>query len=93
MASLAYVSMSDGTEGTMKNDGAQVTKCGALSMQVCVPADWGDFAVKAFADQENLCGTEHGWFIRREGDKALAGAPERVPCSSRPGFVHIMLDA
>ena len=61
----------------------QVLKRGALDMQVCVPADWTDEQVKEFADRENLCGTENGWFIRKAGDKALAGAPERVPCIGR----------
>lgn len=71
---------------------AEVTQRGALSMQVCVPAEWSDDQVKSFADRENLCGTEQGWFIRREGDRALAGAAERVPCESRSGHVHVMLD-
>lgn len=72
---------------------AEITMRGALSMQVCVPADWTDDQVKEFADRENLCGTEHGWFIRKEGDKGLAGDHERVACASRDGCVHIMLDA
>ncbi len=72
---------------------AEVTRRGALDMQVCVPAEWTNEQVKEFADQENLCGTEDGWFIRRSGDPALAGAPERVACSERAGHVHVMLDA
>lgn len=76
-----------------KKDGASVTKRGPLDMQVCVPASWPDEQVKAFADAENPCGTSHGWRIRREDDRALAGDPERTPCKSRDGFVHIMLDA
>jgi hypothetical protein len=71
----------------------EVLKRGGLDMQVCVPADWTDDQVKAFADRENLCGTEHGWSIRRAGDQMLRGSPERNPCSSRAGCVHIMLDA
>lgn len=73
-------------------EGAEIVRRGALDMQVCVPVDWDDYAVKRFADHENLCGTSEGWQVRREGAKALAGAAERVPCQSRPGFVHIMLD-
>ena len=73
--------------------GAQVTKHGALNMQVCVPVGWTDEQVIAFAEKEYPCGTEHGWSIRRQGDKALAGKLERVHCESRSGFVHIMLDA
>lgn len=72
---------------------AVVTKYGAISTQVCVPADWDDAAVLAFAERENPCGTEHGWQIRREGSELLAGAPERVECSERHTHVHIMLDA
>lgn len=74
----------------------EVTRRGVLSMQVCVPEDWTDGQVKAFADRQNLCGTVNGWVIRKEGDDLLAGAPERVKCSGRggrDGYVHIMLDA
>lgn len=72
---------------------AQVTRRGAFSMQVCVPCDWSDEQVKGFADRENLCGTGNGWFVRKAGDKALNGAPERNPCDTRANFVHVMLDA
>ena len=72
---------------------AQVTRQGMLDCQVCVPDDWTDEQVVAFANTENPCGTMNGWCIRREGDKALAGAHERVQCSGRSGFVHVMLDA
>jgi hypothetical protein len=71
---------------------AVITRIGALDMQVCVPAEWTDEQVLEFAGTENPSGT-NGWFIRREGDEALAGALERMPCAERAGFVHIMLDA
>lgn len=77
----------------MNLDDPQVTMRGVLSMQVCVPTDWKDHDIKHFADKHNECGTSNGWFVRKEGDKALAGSPERVACASRPGFVHVMLDA
>lgn len=70
-----------------------VTKTGVLDMQVCVPEEWPDARVKRFANAENPCGTRDGWFIRKEGLAILAGAPERVPCADREGFVHVMLDA
>jgi len=70
-----------------------VTRIGALDMQVCVPADWSDDKVISFANGVNPCGTEAGWGIVREGSKYLAGDPERVPCKEREGFVHIMLEA
>ncbi len=71
----------------------QVIRTGALDMQVCVPDKWRDAKVKEFADTENLCGTENGWVIRKEGDRLLNGASERVQCSDHKGYVHIMLDA
>ena len=61
-------------------------------MQVCVPEEWSDAEVKEFADMKNLCGTAHGWMIRKD-EKSLNGDPERNACSDRKGFVHIMLDA
>lgn len=72
---------------------AQVSRRGGLDCQVCVPADWTDDQVKAFAEREYPCGAEAGWFIRRQGDSALAGANERVACAHRDGYVHVMLDA
>lgn len=66
---------------------------GAIDMQVCVPSDWTDKQVKDFADSNNPSGTTHGWSIRRQGDKALTGDNERVECSTKNCFVHIMLDA
>ncbi len=71
----------------------QVTRIGLLDMQVCVPSEWTDSEVLTFAEASNPCGTSGGWAIRRAGDKALAGAMERVPCQKRDGAVHIMLDA
>ena len=71
----------------------EVTKRGALDMQVCVPATWSDEQVKQFAEAEYPCGTQNGWQIRRTGDPALLGFPERVECLGRADFVHIMLDA
>lgn len=70
-----------------------VTKHGALSLQVCIPADWTDEQVTTFAEGDTPCGTEAGWHIRKQGDERLSGADERVPCSSIDGFVHVMLDA
>ena len=73
----------------------EVTKTSALSMQVCVPEEWTDDQVTAFANERNPAGTTLGWGIRRAGDPALGGDPERVSCSgadSRSGYVHVMLD-
>ncbi len=70
---------------------AVVIRTSSLDMQVCVPADWTDAQVKAFADRENPAGLETGWQITRTGDRHLAGDPERNPCLGQLGFVHIML--
>lgn len=72
---------------------AQVTYRGFLDSQVCVPAEWTDEQVLSFANDRNPCGTRNGWHIRREGDEALGGDPERVQCAERAGYVHIMVDA
>lgn len=71
---------------------AVVTRMGLFHMQVCVPLDWGDEQVLNLANNENPCGTEHGWVIRKESDESLGNDPERQPCEEREGFVHIMLD-
>ena len=71
----------------------EVTRTGCLDMQVCVPKEYTDDQVKAFANGKNPCGTDLGWFITKEGNKHLAGDPERRPCAARPGCVHIMLHA
>jgi hypothetical protein len=77
----------------MENEDPQVTIVRFLCMQVCVPADWTDDQASSFAERENPCGTQCGWVIRKSGDEALAGSPERMPCQDREGYVHIMLDA
>lgn len=72
---------------------AEVTQRGMFDMQVCVPGTWSDEDVKNFADREYPCGTDRGWFIRRAGDAALQGEPERTTCGIDAQRVHIMLDA
>ena len=62
-------------------------------MQVCVPEGWSDGQVVSFAESKYPCGTDHGWAIRGQGHRSLNGDNERVKCSGREGFVHIMLDA
>ncbi len=78
---------------TLNIEKPEVTVRKALHIQVCVPDDWSDEEVISFANTEAICGTENGWFIRREGDKALDGSPERVECEKKPGYIHIILDA
>lgn len=66
---------------------------GVFDTQACVPTDWTDEQIINFAEKQCPCGTKNGWCIRKEGDKNLAGDPERVPCGTFDGYVHVMLDA
>jgi hypothetical protein len=72
---------------------ATVTQRGGLDCQVCVPKEWTDDEVLNFANIANPCGTKQGWVIRKKGDPALAGDPERKMCGDNADNVHIMLDA
>ena len=72
---------------------ANMPRFGLLDCQVCVSKDWTDKQVLEYAENENPCGTAHGWQIRRNGDEALEGAQERVRCEADSKNVHIMLDA
>ncbi len=69
---------------------AEVTRRGIFDMQVCVPDDWGDAQVQAFAEGENPCGTQGGWIVR---DGSPNGDPKEVKCEDRDGHKHVMLDA
>lgn len=71
---------------------AEVTRSGLCSMQVCVPSDWTDEQVSTWANTENPTGIASQWRIRRTGDPALQGFPERAQCESHADNVHIMLD-
>jgi len=64
-----------------------------LAVKVCVPDEWTDEQIKSFTDIEHPCGTENGWFVRKEGDPGLQGTPDRIPCAERKGFVHVTLGA
>jgi hypothetical protein len=78
--------------GASVADKPEITRTSVFDMQTCVPEGWTDEQVGEFANKENPAGTEQGWVVRKSGDEALAGSPERNPCSTRAGFVHIMLD-
>lgn len=70
----------------------EVTQTSVFDMQVCVPSEFTDDQVKAFADAQNPAGSELGWTIRKEGHERNTGDPERVHCRDRAGCVHIMLE-
>lgn len=74
------------------NMSAEVTKTSLFNMQVCIPENWEDDEAMNFANKENPSGLDKGWYIQKQGHEALNGDNERVPCSDRSGFVHIMLE-
>jgi hypothetical protein len=71
---------------------ATVTKVKLASIQVCVPSGWTDEQVVSFADSKQPTGLDHGWSIRKQGDPALQGDPERNICRQNKDMVHIVLD-
>jgi hypothetical protein len=75
----------------MFSAGPVVTKMGLVDMQVCVPTDYSDEQAEQFANVERPTGLDHGWKLREADDPAQAGAPIRVKCRDRDGYVHIML--
>ena len=75
------------------SDQPAMLRMSLLDMQVCVPEVWTDDQVVAWAEGCQPCGTTAGWAVRREGDPHLLGDPERVPCLTRTGFIHVILEA
>ena len=73
-------------------DEAEITYMGLLDTQVCVPERWTDEEVEEWTNSHYPTGCNMIWKIRKTGSPFLCGSLERVPCSSRKGFVHIMLD-
>ena len=70
----------------------EMTRCGGLDAQACVPANWTDEQATAFADTAYPTGLQHGWAMRKQGSKHLGGDDERVLCEDRAGCVHIAFD-
>lgn len=70
----------------------EITYTGVLDMQVCVPEDFNDNQVIEYANKFNPTGIESKWEIRKTGNPRLGGCNERVKCSDKNGFVHIMLE-
>jgi len=71
---------------------AMVTQVGLLSMQVCVPKGWSNEEISRFARMAVPCGTSNGWQMRKQEEYATPDQ-ERVPCSERTNFVHVLFDA
>jgi hypothetical protein len=63
-----------------------VTSVKLLCLQVCVPDEWDNEAIRTFANEANLCGTTNGWVVSDRPEVAP------VPCEGRKGFKHVILD-
>ena len=66
----------------------EIVRWSLLSLQVCVPEDYTDEQVTEFANKNQPTGLDHGWCIQRKHEN---GDPERVPCESRRGCIHVVL--
>lgn len=60
-------------------------KC-VFTCQVCVPHEYTDDQVRAFANKEYPSGVTGGWIIHDSGPD-----PTRVQCEERADCYHIML--
>jgi hypothetical protein len=69
----------------------QILVAKLLAMRVCVPSDFTDEQIIAFAEKQNPAGTSNGWVIARKGATALAGSEERIQCAEKPDCVHMVL--
>lgn len=74
---------------------ATILQMGVLAVAVCVPKDWTEKQIIAFAEREYPCGTSAGWNIRREAraQELRSDQHERQPCDELPDHVHMVLDA
>lgn len=70
----------------------EILRISIFSLQVCVPGSFTDKQVEEFANDAAPTGISSGWGIRKEGEESLKGDPERNPCDTREGCVHIVLD-
>lgn len=80
-ACLAVLTEEEACRGTIL--ATTLFQCG-----VCVPAEWNDEQVVAYAGMDCPAGTENGWRVHTSGPD-----PVRVPCQEKEGFVHLVLDA
>jgi len=71
----------------------EVVRRGVLDVLVCVPVEFTDDQVLAFANTRTPSGTTDGWQIRRQGNPQLNGRGERMKCAVNRGHVHMVLDA
>lgn len=74
-------------------DQPEIVKETLLAMQLCIPKDWDEEKIINFAEEKNTCGTTCGWVLQKNGDAPLKGDPERVKCSTKENFVHVLVVA
>ena len=60
-------------------------------IEVCVPKNWPDDVVVAFAQAQYPCSRKPGWVIKLPTQQDLLHAFEQCPDS--PSFHHVRLDA
>lgn len=61
-----------------------------LAVEVCVPLDWNEDQIVAFANHSDPCKRED-CRVRYRGPKARRHA-SKVPCACRQGYTHVTLD-
>lgn len=71
---------------------AQILRQGLFDMQCCVPKDWTDAEVEAFANNELPLGDTLRWEILPEGHPHLDGDPQRNQCAKHKDTVHVKLE-
>lgn len=69
----------------------EIVRISFLAMQLCVPEDFTEAQILEAAERLNPSGTTNGWILAKEGDMALKGDPERVPCLAHPEKVHVLV--
>jgi hypothetical protein len=76
-------------------DQATILRIGLDTMRICVPKDWTEEQILAWAKaQEPMTIRDSefpSWKICRNGCAALAGTEERIVCEASPDHVHHLL--
>ena len=68
-------------------------RLGFIDCQVCVPRDWTDEQVEAFAEQvQPLYDSGLQWEVLPDGHAHLDGDPQRNQCEAHPEMVHVKLE-
>lgn len=63
----------------------EIVRTSLLWIQVCVPENFTDSQVEAFANSEHPTGIRSNWTIEQS-------APIRCKCEERAGCVHLVLN-